>query len=377
MSAEAGKPSGRIAPMRVRTRLGKVRARLGSAGCDGLLVTSLVNLRYLTGFSGSAALLLVTKDGAVMTTDGRYGEQINEETEASGTAPLIDKIVVGGLAAQREALVGAAAPLARLGLEAAHVTWAEQRGWVEALDGVELVATTGIVEGLRRVKDAGEIGRIGRAAAIADAALARCVPSLREAPSEERFAAELDHAMRLLGAAGSSFPTIVASGPNAAKPHAQPSHRRIGTGECIVVDFGAIYDGYCSDMTRTFCVGEPADPTVAKMIDVVTRSQRAGVKAVRAGASCASVDGACRAVIDAEGWKDAFSHGTGHGVGLEIHEDPAVAPRAPDSLEPGTIVTVEPGVYLPGIGGVRIEDTVVVTENGCRVLTSSPKDVFV
>jgi Xaa-Pro aminopeptidase len=178
--------------------------------------------------------------------------------------------------------------------------------------------------------------------------------------------------MRRRGASGRSFETIVAAGPNGARPHARPSDRTITEGDLVVVDFGAVVDGYCSDMTRTFAIGK-VSPTAQRMVDVVTAAQAAGVEAVADGVSGQAVDAACRTVIDEAGWGDAFLHGTGHGVGLEIHEDPRVSSASTGTLAAGHVVTVEPGVYLPEHGGVRIEDTVVVTDEGCRALTRAPK----
>jgi Xaa-Pro aminopeptidase len=199
---------------------------------------------------------------------------------------------------------------------------------------------------------------------------------LWDGPTETAFALALELEMRERGASGTSFETIVASGPNGAMPHARPSERAIGRGELVVVDFGCIVDGYCSDMTRTVSAGDPGDEA-RRVWDVVASSQRAGREAVRAGVACRDVDRASRAVIDDAGWGDTFAHGTGHGVGLEIHEAPRVAATSDGTLEPGHVVTVEPGVYLPGVGGVRIEDTVVVTADGADALTGFPKQLLV
>lgn len=360
-------------PMDVAGRLPRLRERLAESGCDALLVTTLANVRYLTGFSGSAALLLVLPDELVLSTDGRYQFQSAEQLAAAGVEARVE---IGNAAAQREALSAAAAAVGRLGLEAGNVTWARQRAFdAEWFSSAELVPTENLVEGLRRVKDEGEVARMAAAAGIADAALEAVKPLLAGGVTEADLALALDHEMRRLGATASSFDTIVASGPNGAKPHARPSSRRIEEGELVVLDFGAVVDGYCSDMTRTVCIGEPRSATLARMVEVVAESQRAGVEAVRAGRSAAEVDKVCRDVIAGVGWGDAFLHSTGHGVGLDIHEAPSVAATSGDTLEAGYVVTVEPGVYLPEHGGVRIEDTVVVTGDGCRPLTLAPKDL--
>jgi Xaa-Pro aminopeptidase len=359
-------------------RLTRLRSGLGAAEVDGLLVTALANVRYLTGFTGSAGVLLATaggEPGALLVTDGRYRAQADEQLAAAGLADAVS-LVIGGVGAQRAALAAAvqSSSARRLGLEAEHVTWAAERRWAEAL-AVEPLATSGVVETLRQVKDDGELARMERAAAIADAALGEVLPLLGQGRREDEVALALDTAMRRLGAEDRAFETIVASGPNAAKPHARPTARVIETGDPVVIDFGAVFDGYRSDMTRTFCVGGTPSGTLARVFAVVGEAQAAGVRAVRAGATAGDVDKACRDLIAAAGWGEAFEHGTGHGVGLDIHEGPAVGAGSTAILVPGVVVTVEPGIYLPGIGGVRVEDTVVVTESGCRALTAFPKDV--
>jgi Xaa-Pro aminopeptidase len=365
-----------LPPMETGLRADRLRARLTDAGCDALLVTRLVNIRYLTGFTGSAALLLVGRDDLLFVTDGRYGEQAAEQLGAAGVAAAIE--VSTTASGQQAALQGAARGVARLGLEAESVTWAQQRRFAsEWFPAAELVPTAGLVDDLRRVKDAGELARIEAAAAAADGALAAVRQMLAERPEEREVALALEVEMRRAGASGPSFETIVAAGPNGAKPHARPSARRVERGELVVIDFGAVVDGYCSDMTRTVCVGEPTSATARRMVEVVAASQRAGVAAVAAGVTGKAVDEACRAVITDAGWADAFVHGTGHGVGLEIHEAPRVSSTSTDTLAPGHVVTVEPGVYLPDEGGVRIEDTVIVTETGCAPLTHAPKDLVI
>jgi len=359
--------------MDIASRADRLRPLFAAAEIDALLVTHLPNVRYLTGFTGSAAMLLVTPDTLVFASDGRYRTQAAEQLGHAGVGAQVE--IAPTMAAQRDAIRRALGPGARLGLEAHAITWAQQCDLAELLTGHELVPTNGLVEKLRRIKESGEVARIRTACAIADDALAFLLPRLRDRPTERDFALELEVEMRKRGASGNSFDPIVASGPNASKPHARPSTRRIEPGELVVIDFGCVVDGYCSDMTRTVSVGDPG-PEARRVWDVVRDSQWAGREAVRAGADCAAVDAACRRVIEAAGWGDAFVHGTGHGVGLEIHEAPRVAPSARDTLEPGSVVTVEPGVYLPGVGGVRIEDTVVVTLDGADPLTEFPKDLI-
>ncbi len=377
-----------LAPLEVDGRLDRLRARLVSAGPEGrpvdaLLVTTPANVRWLTGFSGSAGLLLVAGDRAWLTTDGRYRTQAAEQLASVGVETQVE-VVIGDVRTQRQALVDRAGATGarRVGLEADRVTWAAKEDWAQAFEAVELEPTRGVVEALRVVKDAGEVARMERAATIADAALAELLPRLAEAAdgialTESEFAADLDHAMRRRGAEESAFETIVASGENSAKPHARPGPRRIRSGDAVVIDFGATFDGYRSDMTRTFFVGGPPDDELAKVWTVVSESQQAGVDQVGPGVAAAAVDSACRQLIAEAGWGERFEHGTGHGVGLDIHEAPAVGPGSAAILEAGTVVTVEPGVYLPGRGGVRIEDTLVVTDRGSRSLTRFPKEVAV
>jgi len=364
-----------LPPPQVAGRLARLRPRMADAGVDQLLVTSTVNVRYLTGFSGSAGIVLVTAQDALLATDGRYRTQAAEQLRFAGIDGEVE-LVVGGAQLQREAVADAVRRGGgRLGLEAEHVTWAGMQRWAALLDPIEPVPTSGLVEALRQVKDAGELARIERAAAIADGALGEVRELVRAGSTEAEIALALDTAMRRLGAEDRAFETIVASGPNAAKPHARPTSRRLEPGDPVVVDFGATVEGYRSDMTRTFCVGGEPTGRLAAVFAAVAEAQAAGLRAIRPGLVAGEVDRACRDVVGAAGFGDAFEHGTGHGVGLDIHEAPAVGPGSTAILSAGVVVTVEPGVYLPGVGGVRIEDTVVVTDDGCRLVTHFPKDL--
>jgi Xaa-Pro aminopeptidase len=365
-------PLDQLPSMDVAARVDRLRAALAAAECDALVVSNLTNVRYLTGFTGSAGIVLVTGDELLFVSDGRYRDQSAAELAAAGVDARIEIV-----AADPDAVVAdaaAAAGITRLGMEAQSVTWAQQRRWAgELFASGELVATLGVVEDLRLVKDVGEAARIRAACAIADAALAQVRPRLGDGPTEIDFGLELDATMRSLGAADVSFETIVASGPNGAKPHHHPSRRVISEGDLVVIDFGALVDGYHSDMTRTVAVGDVGDDR-RRMLEVVLESQQAGVEAVGPGVTAADVDAVCRQVIDESGWGEAFLHSTGHGVGLDIHEEPRVSGRSTATLVAGHVVTVEPGVYLPELGGVRIEDTLLVTDGGCDRLTLAPKD---
>jgi Xaa-Pro aminopeptidase len=355
--------------MFVADRVDNLRKSLIDAQLDALLLTAASNIRYLTGFTGSAGIVVVTADDMVLVTDGRYTEQAADQLSASNAPSRLEITST----AQREAIASTVAGAKRIGLEADHITWSVQRRYAEDwLSAHEIVATTGLVETLRRSKDVAELARMELAAAIADAALAERRSSLLDGLTESEFALALDSAMRRLGASGTSFETIVASGPNGAMPHARPTDRRLQEGDLVVLDFGCIVDGYCSDMTRTVAIGE-VDDTCKRMLEVVTAANEAGVGVVGPGVATSEVDAAARAVIAQAGWAESFTHGTGHGVGLDIHEAPRVAGTSADTLCIGDVVTVEPGVYLPAHGGVRMEDSVVVTPDGCRPLTHTTK----
>ena len=360
-----------LVSMDVARRAERVRAA-AAAGCDALVVVNLVNVRYLTGFTGSAGLVWLGPDELVLITDRRYAEQSEAETSQAGVEVRIEITN----AAPKEILTAAAVGVGRIGLEAASVSWADQRQYAEWFSASELVPATGVVERCRQIKDDGETDRMARAAAIADDALAEVRLLLADGPTEQEVALALDTAFRRRGADGSAFTTIVASGPNAALPHKRPTDRPIGPGELVIVDMGAAVDGYRSDMTRTMAVGEP-DPAARKVFETVRDAQRLGVEQVAPGRPISEVDKACRDRIDADGWAESFVHGTGHGVGLDIHEQPWVRGTSTETLQVGQVLTVEPGVYLPGFCGARVEDTVVVVEDGARRLTHSSKELVI
>lgn len=349
--------------------------REGLADGEALLVGDLSNVRWLTGFTGSSGWVVVTDRSTTLVTDGRYAVQARRQADAAGVEV---EVAVGASQSEMLALVAAAAAGARsLAFEAAHMTVAQHGALRQALE-VPLVASTGRVETGRRRKDPHEVEAIARAASIADAALAVVAPLLADpTPSltEAHVRNLLESTMRDLGASGPSYETIVASGPvHAALPHHRPTSQPIERGHTVVIDVGALVDGYHSDMTRTFVAGGVPDPEQRRVYDAVLEAQLAGLALVRPGTRARDVDDACRSVLVAHGLGDWFTHGTGHGVGLLIHEDPFLNRVSEAVLAEGDVVTVEPGAYSEGFGGVRVEDLVVVTSDGCRVLTASPKD---
>ena len=356
----------------------RVRGELEGHGIAVLLVSDPVSVRYLSGFTGTNGQLLLCGDPGDdrLVTDGRYTGQAAQQAPDLAVVCSRDPA-----AAALEALTGAAAADGGgLGVEAEHLSWARAYALEERIEpaGHHLVATEGLVAAHRQVKDAAEVARLARACAITEDALSWLVAEVVAAGRTEReLATALERRFVDLGADGVAFPSIVASGPNGAMPHHRPGDRPLAAGELLTVDCGALVDGYHADHTRTVGIGG-VDDRLAEVHALVERAQAAGRAAVLAGATGGEVDAAARTIIDAAGLREAFVHGTGHGVGLEIHEAPTVADGSADSLRAGMALTVEPGVYLPGSGGVRIEDTLVVTADGpARPLTDSPRELLI
>ncbi|HWE08741.1 MAG TPA: aminopeptidase P family protein [Solirubrobacteraceae bacterium] len=352
-------------------RADRLVARLPQMGAELLMVTSLVNVRYLTGYTGSNGLALIGPDTRLFFTDFRYTDQSAAEVDSAFERRISTLDLLDGVA---EALPGG--PL-RLGFEDAHLTVRSHARLREIVpQTVELAAAGDAVESLRAVKEPGEIQRIAAATSVADAALRQVMEQGLVGRTEIEVATALERAMRDLGAQRPSFDSIVAGGPHGALPHAQPRDVEIGAGELVVIDWGAELDGYCSDCTRTLATGELSDPA-REIYELVLEAQLTGLQAVRAGISGRDADAAARRVIEAAGHGKHFGHGLGHGVGMEIHEGPRLSQRSDAVLAASNVVTVEPGVYLAGEFGVRIEDLVVVAETGCDILTSLPKDLII
>jgi Xaa-Pro aminopeptidase len=347
----------------------RIRARLRERGLDALAVTDITNIRWLTGFTGSNAVVVVGGDRLVLVTDGRYADRASAELAAAGVEA---EIRIGFTQPQQHALfLDACRGVATLGAESAKLS---HMRWSSLASELPVQPADGIVEAARRVKDAGELARIAAACGCADRALAEVAPMLADRPTEADVRNELEYRMRRHGADGPSYDTIVASGPHhAARPHHQVGERVIEDSDTVVIDVGALVDGYHSDMTRSFVVGEPT-PEQQRLYEMLLAVQLAGLAAVRAGVAARDVDAACRDLVVEAGYDEWYLHSTGHGVGLQIHEDPFESPVSTAELEAGDVVTVEPGLYRVGFGGFRIEDLVEVTESGCRILTEFSKD---
>ena len=347
-----------------------VAARLDDLGVDAFLVTDLANTRYLTGFTGSNGQLLIGSSFELFLTDGRYAEQARREL------PDIDRSASDrsyrGAVAERCASM----PVARLGVEAGSMTVAEHARLAEALGSdIELVTSEDVVEVGRRVKDEEERELIRRAQAATDAAFGGILDRFALGVSEGWIARELERLMLEAGADGLAFDPIVAFGESAAEPHHEPGRRVLEEGDVIKLDIGALVDGYHADMTRTIAFGQPA-AELQKVHDIVRQAQQAAIDVVRAGMTGVEVDAAARSVIEEAGYGDRFVHGLGHGVGLEIHEQPWLGTTQVNDLPEGSVVTIEPGIYLPGIGGVRIEDMVEVRGDGCAVVGVSTRELI-
>ena len=358
-----------MTPVQVCGRAERLLVALEERGLGQMIVSDRSNIRWLSGFSGSAGVLVVSSQGHVLITDGRYTDQARDQLDMSGVSDI--EVVTARTTADRNNAVVASVSGRPVGAESSVIPHGE---WSSLSAHADLVSADGVLSQLRRRKDDSEIALIATAANIASQALADVVPMLVAGVSEREIRDELEYRMRQLGADGASYETIVASGPtNAALPHARPTSRQLHDGDTVVIDVGALVNGYHSDMTRSFVVGGPSDEQ-QRWYDLVRDSQTAGLNVVAEGVLVSDVDRACRSVFEDAGLAELFVHGTGHGVGLDIHEEPFLGSTGQSELVVGDVVTVEPGLYRVGTGGIRIEDLVVVTPDGHRNLTTHPKD---
>jgi Xaa-Pro aminopeptidase len=350
-------------------KLEKLRSRFAELGIDGMLITNSYNRRYMTGFTGTAGVTLVGQTKAVFITDFRYVEQAAKQVQG------YEIIQHTGLIVDEVAKQAAALGIKKLGFEQDDLSYATYKAYEKAVDA-ELIPVSGVIEKLRLIKSESEIKILKEAAEIADAAFKHILDFIRPGVKEIDVANELEFFMRKNGATSSSFDIIVASGYRSALPHGVATDKVIEKGEFVTLDFGAYYKGYCSDITRTVAVGEVGDE-LKKIYQIVLEAQLRGMAGIKPGMTGREADALTRDYITEQGYGEYFGHSTGHGLGMEVHEGPALSVRSDTVLEPGMVVTVEPGIYIAGLGGVRIEDDTVVTKDGNESLTYSPKDLII
>jgi len=351
------------------TRLPRLREKLRAKGLDALLVTSLPNVRYLTGFTGSNAMVVVLPRTVYFLTDQRYRQQSKEQVR--GVRRIISRTTLFEALSEHRLL-----RRGRVGFEAKHLSYASHRLLRRLLPGVDLRPVHECVEDIALRKDDAEIALLSMAIRVTEQVFGRVLSLLRPGVRELEIAAEITYLHRRLGAEGDAFEPIVASGERGALPHARPSRRKMRNGDLVTLDFGCTVAGYCSDLTRTVAIGR-ASRRAREVYRAVLTAQTEALAAARPGMLAGDLDHVARSRLKRAGFGRYFSHSLGHGIGLRIHERPRVAPRGRERLEVGSVVTIEPGVYLPGELGVRIEDDLVLTDDGCRVLTSAPKELMV
>jgi len=360
-----------------------LRGQIERDGLDALLVTNVVNVTYLTGLRASAAALVLTRDQIILVTDFRYQEAARRRGQAGDAPSGLSLEIVDRTYDQTLAEVVRRLGVRTIGVESAHLTIKRFDWFQKTLEGAaSFVPTERQVERLRVVKDDAEIVTMREGARRLSAVALEVWSAVSAGRTEREVAADIDAALVRSGFDRPAFETIVASGPNSALPHARPTARRLETGDPVLLDFGGVYDGYSVDLTRVGVLG-PASGALRRLHEAVAASQAAAIEAARPGIAASAVDAAAREALAARGFgRDVFGHGTGHGLGLEVHEEPRIAPRGSDEradppLEAGMIFTVEPGAYIPGLGGVRIEDDVLVTPDGVEILTSAPRELHV
>jgi len=361
----------------------RLRQALTTQAVDALVITSLPNIRYLTNHNGSAGVLVATTTAMHLIVHGVYTESVRVRQRTAEACPdlTLHDVPASYEAATLDTLAGLG--VANVGFEAAHVSVSRHTWWAKTIAAqglaIDLRPTEGVVESARVVKDANEIDTLRNSAGRLTPVTSAVLKALRVGMTERELAGVIEAEIRAAGYERLAFDPIVASGPNAALPHYRAGDRVIAEGDMVVLDFGGVLDGYCSDLTRTVSVGEPSDE-LRRVYGAVLDAQQAAIQAIRPGMATAAVDAAARDVLTERGLGEAFGHGTGHGLGLEIHEDPRLtraASHAPTALEAGMVTTVEPGAYVPGWGGVRIEDDILVTANGYEILTNVPRHLQV
>ena len=354
----------------ILNRLEMLRKKMKLKNTDAVLINKRVNYMYMSGFTGTSACLFITESRAVLLTDFRYTDQ------ASMQSPEYEIVKhAGGHISELNDLIETE-KVERLSFEEGHLTYAEHGEYLRKLKVSEFLPLGGVIEELRRTKDESEIGRIKKAVEIADSAFTHILGFIKPGVAEIELAAEIEYFMKRHGASGPSFETIVASGLRSSMPHGVASEKKLEAGDVVTLDYGALCNGYCSDITRTVFLGKP-DRELERIYGIVLDAQLKGLECVRSGWAGKDVDAVSRAVIADAGYGENFGHGLGHGVGLDIHEEPTLSMRGTVELKDGMVVTVEPGIYKYGLGGVRIEDMVVVSGEVPRILTEATKEMII
>lgn len=358
-------------PAPYATRVERLRGAIKKADLDGLLITNANDIRYLTPFSGEDSYAIVTARRLVLISDSRFAEEIEP------LGKWLEIALRRGPIAEKSGEVAQDLKLSRIGVQAEHLTCSARRSIAKSVGAKKIVDTDGLVGGLRVIKDEAELRLIRKAIKCQQEALDVTLADLKVGQSEAEVAARLEYEMKRRGADGPAFTTNVSARANSSKPHYRPTNRvKVARDKALLIDWGARVEGYCSDMTRTWAIGS-MPRKIREIYLVVLEAQLAAIAAIRPGAKCREVDRIARDVIGQAGFGDYYGHGLGHGIGLNVHEGPSLSPRSgpKDELRAGMVVTVEPGIYLPGVGGVRIEDDVLVTEKGHRVMSGWPKGI--
>ena len=352
-------------------RLDKLFNTINKLGYSGLYVTNLTNIRYLTGFTGSAAVLLILNEKAYFLTDGRYIQQSKDEVKNAQILIIdsnyFDTILNHKLLSSNNLTIG---------FESTHIVVSTHNALLKQFPNVNWESTDSIIESIASIKDQDEIDSLKRAIEITDTVFNKILPEIKEGITEKYIAAKISYLFKMHGAEGDSYESIIASGARSALPHARPTDKEFQKGDFIVMDFGALYNGYHADMTRTLLIGPPTDKH-HEIYNIVLQAQLNGINTAKAGIECAMVDYACRSIITEEGYGDLFNHSTGHGIGLEVHTLPRIHKNNSELLKTNHVITIEPGIYIPNWGGVRIEDDCLITEDNCIPLNKSSKELII
>lgn len=353
-----------------QNRLNKLHEYISIKNYDGMYITNSTNIRYLTGFTGSAGLLLVLDQSAYFFTDGRYIQQSKEQVQNAKITIIsnsyFDELNNHNLLSSKM----------NIGFESEHMSFSYYETMISNFPKINWISTNSIVENLAAIKDNEEIQSLKTAIEITDEVFTKIIPEIKQGVTEKYISTKISYLFKMNGAEGDSYESIIAGGPRSALPHARPTDRKFEKGDFIVMDFGALYNGYHADMTRTLVVGKPTNKHT-EIYDIVLESQLNGINTARSGIPCSEVDNACRSIIKDNGYGDMFTHSTGHGIGLEVHTLPRVHKNNHELLKQNQVITIEPGIYIPDWGGVRIEDDCLILDSSCQPLNKSSKELII